>query len=636
MSAEDLRATWQALFAQACARIVSEGKTIEQARAILGDIVDLCEEYEIPFGEAIRSESAFIRSRYPDEWRGDYQARPGDSSRGSSPDSSPHGGDKKSANAKLLEIGLRAELFHDERCDAYAAVEDKGVRRILRVRSGSFRTWLAHSYYRETGKGANGEALATARGVCDAKAVLEGGRHSLDVRFARPSPFELWIDLCDAKWRAVKVTPEGWEIVEKPPFLFRRFSHQAPLPEPERGGDLRGVREFLNIGRDTEKEVLLQAWLLSVPLVDISRPALGLHGPQGSAKTTAARVVKGLLDPSAVANLVVGRDAGEMAQALDHHAVPFFDNLTKLHGWQADMLCRAVTGGGFSKRELYSDAEDVIFSFRRTILLTGINVPTTAPDLLDRFLLVGLDRVPPGSRKEETELWADFERERPRLFGGLLDALVETLRIYPSIRLTNLPRMADFARWGAAAAEALGFGSKAFLDAYRSNVSGVTEEVLEADLVAAAVRAFVEEHSEWSGTVSELLTAIDSRQSEAVRKSPDWPKDATRLSKRLRVVQTTLADAGVQVSFPERKTPKGHRTVEVRFLDPAAPAPPGSFDHTGLAFRCYPGATNNPALDLAPAVSGNGDGPPGASGATGAGFPHPTAPVAEVDEEELF
>ena len=59
----------------------------------------------------------------------------------------------------------------------------------------------------------------------------------------------------------------------------------------------------------------------------------------------------------------------------------------------ADMLCRGVTGGAFSKRELYSDDSDVILTFKRPMIITGINIPTHSPDLLDRLLLIELERI---------------------------------------------------------------------------------------------------------------------------------------------------------------------------------------------------------------------------------------------------
>jgi hypothetical protein len=47
----------------------------------------------------------------------------------------------------------------------------------------------------------------------------------------------------------------------------------------------------------------------------------------------------------------------------------------------------AVTGGAFSKRQLYSDANDVIFQFCRTFILNGINILSASPDLLDRSII---------------------------------------------------------------------------------------------------------------------------------------------------------------------------------------------------------------------------------------------------------
>src|SRR5262249_39940134 len=136
----------------------------------------------------------------------------------------------------------------------------------------------------------------------------------------------IYIDLADEKGRAVRVTAEGWKVLDVPPILFRRYSHQAALPEPIAGGNLNDLDRFLNIKSDRDR-VLVKAWLVTGVLENIPRPGLSLYGAQGSAKTTTARLLRSLLDPSQVENLSFPRDPKEMAQILDHHAVPFFDNL---------------------------------------------------------------------------------------------------------------------------------------------------------------------------------------------------------------------------------------------------------------------------------------------------------------------
>ena len=107
---------------------------------------------------------------------------------------------------------------------------------------------------------------------------------------------------------------------------------------------------------------------------------------------------------------------------LSHHWVAYFDNLSEVPAWLSDILCCAVTGAGFSKRELYSDDDDVTYAFRRCLGLNGINVVATRSDLLDRSILLRLGRIPRERRRGEKELLADsigVLPHRHHVVGGL-------------------------------------------------------------------------------------------------------------------------------------------------------------------------------------------------------------------------
>jgi hypothetical protein len=210
-------------------------------------------------------------------------------------------------------------------------------------------------------------------------------------------------------------------------------------------------------------------------------------------------------------------------------------------------MCRAVTGGAFSKRELYTDADDILMSFRRPFIVTGINVPTTAPDLLDRTILLRLE--PPAGRLEESDLLRRFKEARPEILGGLLDALAGAMRLRESVKVDNPPRMADFARWGAAAAEALRFGAASFLHAYERNRETQIAEILDSDPLASALGNFIAERCWWKGTASGLLSELDSRN-RALSRSKEWPKSAATLGRLIRTLQTTLAEAGIHIELP--------------------------------------------------------------------------------------
>jgi len=181
-------------------------------------------------------------------------------------------------------------------------------------------------------------------------------------------------------------------------------------------------------------------------------------------------------------------DGTQLVQQLAHHWAAYYDNIADLPGWVSDTFCRAVTGEGFTKRELYSDDSDFIYEFRRCVGLNGINVAVHQSDLFDRAILVGLEAIPKERRRPEDELWAEFEAMRPALVGAVFDVLSRALALRPNIRLSGPPRMADFALWGCAIAEALGYPQQEFLAAYDQNAEARNDEVLQGSPVAAAQR----------------------------------------------------------------------------------------------------------------------------------------------------
>jgi hypothetical protein len=217
--------------------------------------------------------------------------------------------------------------------------------------------------------------------------------------------------------------------------------------------------------------------------------------------------------------------------------------------WISDALCRAITGEGSSKREWYTDDDDIIYSFRVCLGFNGINVAAHKPDLLDRALLIGLEEIPQAKRRPEAQFWEEFEAARPSIFGGMLDALSRAMKLRPFVKVANLPRMADFTLWGCAIAEALGYTHSDFLNAYQANMLARNNEVTTADPVASVVLAFMENREHWSGAASDLLMELD-RLAELHRvdmRAKSWPKAANALSRRLNEIKPNLTTAGIRL-----------------------------------------------------------------------------------------
>lgn len=461
----------------------------------------------------------------------------------------------------LLQAASQARLFLDERGEPYARVRDPAGPRLLRLHGHEFRVWLCSRCHDLSGQVIGAHAVSATLLLLEERA-RRAPRVLLWNRVGRDHGGAIWLDLGEG--RAARVTSAGFEVSHDPPALFRRFSHQASLPDPAATGDLRRMNAFLNL-QDADDEVLFYTSLVAALICDIPQPLLILHGPQGSAKTTTARLRRHLIDPSRLSTVMMRHEVGELVQVMDHHYMPVLDNLTRLSPWQADMLCQAATGGGFTKRALFTDQDDVMFRFCRPVVLTAINPPSAAPDLLDRAILIGLERISATGRRDERALWRAYEAARPGLLGGLLGALAEALRIERGLVLPELSRMADFSRYGAAAAEALGYGAERFVAALERNGERQGEEVAGADPVAAAVQELVLRGTEFAGTATELLAAL-----VRVAGSGDGlPRRGAELGKRLVSLRAPLRQIGIAVEFERR--PGGNR--ERRWVVRAVPQP---------------------------------------------------------------
>src|SRR5262249_41062061 len=151
-----------------------------------------------------------------------------------------------------------------------------------------------------------------------------------------------------------------------------------------------------------------------------------------------------------------------------------FDNVSGLSDWLSDAICRLATGGGQGKRRLYTDDDEILFSGRRPVALNGIEDVVSRPDLVDRSLLITLEPIPESRRREERDIEANFERAAPGILGALLDCLAEALRNLPRIKISNPPRMADFAR--LAEAGTMRYEKPGtFISAYRANLAQSVE-----------------------------------------------------------------------------------------------------------------------------------------------------------------
>lgn len=370
-----------------------------------------------------------------------------------------------------------------------------------------------------------------------AGAEFDGDTRSLSLRTAAIDS-KWYYDLSNNLWEFIEITCDNWKV-SKNAVVFRRFSHQLPqvYPEPNYTVDIFDqFMDLLNIKK--EYRLILKCYIISLFIPNLPKAVLMVHGEQGTAKSMLQELIKMLVDPSIIRSLSFPRSTAELVQQLSHHSVTYYDNLSRIPEWISDLLCRAVTGGGFSKRELYTDDEDVIYSITRAIGFNGINLAATKPDLLDRGLIIQTESIPKANRRKMKAIWEKFYNIRPHLLAYIFDVLVKVLKWKkdnPNLELIKEPpRMADWAEWCEIISRCMGEKVSKFIDAYQENIKIQTEEVVEGNDIAVALREFVGSMIEpvWSGTPTDLLVKL-SRTAET--KNIDihnklWPKTPSRKS----------------------------------------------------------------------------------------------------------
>ncbi|MGO9566725.1 MAG: hypothetical protein ACLP5H_04190 [Desulfomonilaceae bacterium] len=461
----------------------------------------------------------------------------------------------KSLLRKLLDLllALGVWVFLDDRGTAWGWARLNEYYQPLSLRSDQFGAFCQTAYFAEYDDAISDGVIKKAATFLKHTARE---RHPLHNRFAYLDG-ELWVDLGTDTGKVVVVTRDGWGTTSPIVPVFRRFSHQKPLPLPKPDGRVEDILNFLPL-KNADEQKLILVWICSLPLEHIQRPLLLLYGSPRSGKSTCSEIIRDSIDPSCTLTLSFPQGRSELIQALDHNALPVYDNIERLPKWASPEICRAVTGGGFSKRTLYSDDDDTVFRFRRSAILNGINLPSHAPDVLDRSIIIRLERL---TDREcallggEEELKQRFRDARPGIFGGILNILSAAMKIKPTVKLEKLQRMDSWELWGCAIAQALGIAQEEFLKAYHANISRHHEELLGTDPVCLAVVQLMSSRLLWQGSPSKLYSELAAiAKTEGHDKEATWPKAPNSLTRRINELKESLAAAGVAVSQPRTKS----------------------------------------------------------------------------------
>ena len=455
-----------------------------------------------------------------------------------------------SAADVLLSLAMpKLTLFRDASYVAYATIHIARHSETHPIRSEWMARWLRQTYHKSTGKSVTEVALRQVRLTLEAKATDATSPVRKVYRRVATVDDELYVDLVDQDWRCIQITSSGWQILPGgPPFV--RSQSAGPLPVPVQGvpaAGLDALRDLLNVDSDDDW-VLLVAWVLASLRDKGPYPVLVLLGEHGSAKSTITRILRALVDPSAISRRARPKTEQDLFVATSHSHVLALENISRIPPWLSDVLCILSTGGGYGARKLRTDGEEHIFTAIRPLIINGVTALPNRGDLADRSIVVKLEPIPGRRRLTERQLEDQFRRDAPRILGALLSGLATGLQNLPATTLPVLPRLADFAVW-ATACESTYWPTGTFIQAYTRSRDATAQSVVEASTVGRAIVKLLEETSHWTGTMTDLLEVLDGRAVDLDRRSSDWPGSAAGLGRQVDRLSPDLRSQGVDVIY---------------------------------------------------------------------------------------
>jgi len=468
----------------------------------------------------------------------------------------------RSQATELINLAKEVELFHNPEGDAFASIVNNGHKETWSLTSKDFSEWLSQQYYKKhrsvCSSQATREAIDTLRGM----AKFEGAKKKVYLRIAEEGG-TIYLDLCNDNWDVIEIDKNGWRKSKNHEIKFRRSGGMSSLPLPVPCNPKEGIeklRQFINV-EDVQNDAnfqLVVAFLLSSLQPCGPYMALVLYGEQGTGKSTMVRVLRSLIDPNQAPLRKSTKTTDDLMVMAKHNFMIVADNLSYLNDDLSDDFCRLATGGALTKRQHYTDDQEITLEATRPIILNGIDEFVYRGDLVSRSIVINLPVI--GDKKRETEkaFNARFEKAKPEILGALLSAVSEALKNQESLKMEENQRMADAWHWISAGVSAFGWQPQEIIKHFKESHDEVSAGILEGSPLYGPLMKLVDEpqvkFNKWHKTPTETLQKLGELLSDDRKTPKGWPSSSRVLSSQLKRLAPQLRCVGIGVELGKSKT----------------------------------------------------------------------------------
>ncbi len=468
----------------------------------------------------------------------------------------------------MAKQGGNAYYFHDLARVPYARIERCGHYEVRAVREFEFAEWLTELNY--DAEGLAPEETAAKRAIATLSVLAGRGRESPVYLRHGEHDGAFYYDLCNDRWQAVRITPDGWEVVNDPPVMFRRYDHMRPqvVPVHPTGEHwaLKALVDLANIGKIGREVLEVQLHVLNIP--GIEQMGGGTLGLEGTGKTTTQRLAVAIGDPSTDVESGLPKNKNDLSLHLSTHSLASFDNLTHITEDQSDDLSRSNTGATDTQRELYTNNGTNRRRYRTPSFFNGINITGAKPDFYDRNIIYRTLETFDGPRLSNKKMVAKIDELLPYALGEIFDNLARAMKVREEFTEEGrwTPRMVDWYLWALAVTKAMGRPDGWFEGVFKPMIEQRDYDAI-ADHPLTRALEFVAERNGYVGTANELYAYLNDRDRnipfacQVDTRDKKWPTGAGSLGMRIKPLIKSLRSHQVFIYKRQWSNLKKYRKV---------------------------------------------------------------------------
>ncbi len=347
-----------------------------------------------------------------------------------------------------------------------------------------------------------------------------------------------WIEVL--KVNPFQFTKEGKIDAKNFSFFFHRDNKMKSLPIPELGGDFSLFQKCLRI-KNEEEAFLTLAFLINSMDPSVPKSGLIFTGGPGSGKSTLQANIRNILDPTSTPLNFIHKKTIDAILDGNNNYMFSYDNVTDIPNDILDLLAAIITGVGYNARKLFTDGDEYSVVLLNSVMLNSIHNPISREDLLDRCVLIELDKVDSYiTRKKIENLLKENIRKN---FGYILYLRLkayEELSINEKKYTIDKYRMIDYVQIGEVITQLNGKSPGYFAEIYEENViskgSTTIQEYPTLRKLIKNSEKFKDGEEIFNGLISDLLEELNKKESKNIKlgKAINSPNYFSRILSRCR------------------------------------------------------------------------------------------------------